>query len=183
MDKKLYELRHYANLLEQGIDPTTNILFKEDTILNNPAIRNYNHEIRCVLDKLIKLESARKEGDKKHNKLPYYLSDEAKTKVVISDTPISISAFCYILNAYTYSGMKKIHASQITKWLLNEGYLCCKIWRRDKYIKTPTVKGKELGISSIVRENEFGNSYEVNLYSANAQRFILDNLEAIVFDN
>ncbi len=181
MDKKLYELRRFADLLEQGIDPITHIKFKEETILGNDVIRNYNHEIKGILDSLIKLEEARNGGNKRNNKLPFYLSDEVKTKIVISDIPISISTFCYSLNGYIYSGMKKLRASQITKWLMEEGYLLCENWRDDKYIKKPTPKGNELGISSEIKENKYGEKYEVNLYNCSAQKFIVEHLEEIVF--
>lgn len=43
--EKLYELRYYANSLENGIDPTTGLFFAEDTIMNAPKIKDYNREL------------------------------------------------------------------------------------------------------------------------------------------
>lgn len=181
MNKKLYELRQYAYLLEQGIDPITNKQLKKDTILNNEVIRNYNYEVRCVLEQLIKLEESRNGGSKRNNKISFYLSDEEKTQINYSDKPIPISEFCYYLNGHVYSGMKKIHATQITRWLLDQGYLRSEQWRDEIYLKKPTNKGKKLGISSESKCNDYGDEYEVNLYNSNAQRFIVNHLEDIVF--
>lgn len=181
MNKKLYKLRQYAYLLEQGIDPITNKCFKKDTILNNAVIREYNYEVRCVLEKLIKLEESRNGGSKRNNKISFYLSEEEKAQLEYSKEPIPISVFCNCLNEHIYSGMKRIRATQITKWLLNQGYLQIEQWQNDKYFKKPTNKGAEIGISSELKCNDYGDEYEVNLYDSNAQRFIVDHLEEIVF--
>ena len=182
MNEKLFELRKYAELLSEGIDPTSNIPFAEDTILNNKAIRKYNSEVMRILDKIILLEEGKTSvNNKRNNKIPFFLSEKSKASIDYSEEPISISALCYILNSNISKGMKKLHATQITKWLQEEGYLINEEWRDGKVIKVPTTKGNNIGISTIAKQNKFGNKYSVNLYDIDAQIFIVDNLEKIVF--
>lgn len=102
--EKLYELRYYANSLENGIDPTTGLFFAEDTIMNAPKIKDYNRRIRELLDSFIwKVENRGIRTDIR--KIPFYISEEEKSNFTYSDKPMSISQFCYGINETLISGM------------------------------------------------------------------------------
>lgn len=180
MKQDLYELRYYADMLEQGIDPTSNMKFKNDTVLNNFEIKQYNGKIKKILDKLIYLMENAKELNNKKNKIPFFLLDEQKNLIKLSEESISISELCYRINAVVPSGMKKLRASDVTRNLEDKGYLKSVIWRADKTMKVPTEKGKMLGIQKNERKNAYGNVYYVNLYSLKAQLFIVENVGKLI---
>ena len=179
--EKLYELRKFAEQLAAGIDPTTNIPFKDDTILNIDVIKKYNRDVMEILDKIIRFKGFQSVESKGKTKIPFYLTKEVKDKIVLSEKPISISELCYSLNDYVANGMKRIRATQITNWLTNKGYLVVEEWGDNQYLKKPTDKGIELGIAFLEKKNKYGNVYGVNQYDLNAQKFVIDNLENIIF--
>ena len=76
--------------------------------------------------------------------------------------------------------MEKLKARQIVNGLLNMGFLKSFKDINDKNQKIPTEKGQNLGIHSIMKQNSYGNYYNVNLYNANAQQFILLNITEIL---
>ena len=74
--------------------------------------------------------------------------------------------------------MQRLRGRQITGWLLKNGYLEMKDFNGKKF-RGPSEKGISVGISS----NEYLGAdaeYLVNLYSADAQRFILDHIDDII---
>ena len=76
--------------------------------------------------------------------------------------------------------MKKIKASQITAWLMKEGYLDEITSDDGKVFKVLTEKSSTIGITAEERKSDYGRIYKVNLYDAEGQRFILDHLDAVV---
>ena len=76
--------------------------------------------------------------------------------------------------------MKKIKASQITAWLMKEGYLDEITSDDGKVFKVLTEKSPAIGITAEERKSDYGRIYKVNLYDEEGQRFILDHLDAVV---
>ena len=76
--------------------------------------------------------------------------------------------------------MKPLSASQLIKWLRNEGLLQ-EVPKEDGHkTNLPTEKGNRLGIITEVQKTPEGLEYQRVIYSVNAQRFILSNIESIV---
>ena len=76
--KQLYEM---AKQLGSGKDPSTNLAFSEDTILNSQIIRKYNNKVAEILCEIIRTSEQAKQGqniDLKNRKLQFHLNDEAK---------------------------------------------------------------------------------------------------------
>lgn len=48
--RRLYQM---AQALEAGKEPTTNLKFSQDTILNSKAIKQYNHKVAELLGEII----------------------------------------------------------------------------------------------------------------------------------
>ena len=69
----------------------------------------------------------------------------------------------------------KIPVTHITDWLCRNGYLKEETlinWKR----KISTAKGEAIGIITVDGANQSGLPYKKNVYSADAQRFIVANL-------
>lgn len=148
--EKLYELRYYANSLENGIDPTTGLFFAEDTIMNAHKIKDYNGELEnCWIPLYGKWKIVESELIFVN---PFYISEEEKSNFTYSDKPMSISQFCYGINETLISGMSKLQAKDITKGLEAMGYLETKPLGEEKSYKCPTEKGLQLGITAEKRD-------------------------------
>ena len=84
-----------------------------------------------------------------------------------------------LVNGYIPAEMKPLSASQVIKWLRNEGFLQ-EVLRGDGHkTNLPTEKGNSLGIYTEVQRNSEGLEYQRVVYSVDAQRFMLNKIEAI----
>ena len=76
--------------------------------------------------------------------------------------------------------MKPLSAVQVIKWLIKEGILQ-EVSKGDGHkTNIPTEKGNSLGINIEIQRNPDGLDYQRVVYSVNAQRFLLNNIESIV---
>lgn len=83
---------------------------------------------------------------------------------------------CYYINKVISADMRKIRGECILDGLEDMGYLYT-AEENGSMFRRPTEQGKKLGIEVVERENEYGNKYWVNLYTKDAQYFILDHLD------
>lgn len=179
---ELKRLVDYAEKLGKGLDPVTGMAFDEDTILNCNPIKKYNTHIASLLKNIIHTIEI---GDSnyvigKRKKMTFSLEQDAKDRFEFSEESLSISSLTYKLNNYCEPYMRKVHATDITNWLLEQGYLEERHVSEDTTIKAATAKGNELGITLITKTNSYGNTYFVNVYDVRAQRYIVDNIETII---
>lgn len=78
----------------------------------------------------------------------------------------------------TTTSSAKLKATDLTEWLLSIGIL--KVVSQDaKNYKLPSDIGYEMGISVESRSSS-NREYSIALYNIEAQKFIIDNLHAIV---
>lgn len=174
----LVMLKENLELLASGQDPKTGY-FVEDTILNSTFNKRILQDAAYVINQLLKVNFNPTRIDKR-KKLNFYIPPEEREKIEISNEPIPISVFTYKINEHVdNTKMKKIKASQITSWLMKEGYLAEFKTEDGKIFKILTNKSATVGISAQDRKSEYGRVYKVNLYSEKAQRFILQNLDNI----
>lgn len=165
--------------LANGIDPTTDVKFSEDTILNNRLLQNLFNEISEVLEEILDgrlIKTTYRRSYKELFHLEY--TDKLVSKIIFSED-VTISKFVYKINENINSDvMKKLRAMEITRWLVKEGYLEFKNGDDFDY-KVATMQGNGIGITTVIKENTNGEPYSVNLYDANAQIFLLKNINRI----
>lgn len=155
------------------------IEFKVDTILNS----RYNNALLKEVHKI--LSQYLKQCDincifVKPRKLSFYIDNLQKKEIPISEEAIPISIFTYTLNEFIdVKTMKKIKESDITKWLMSEGYLE-EIEHGDSNVfEVLTDKASEIGMLKVSKTNSYGRTYDVNLYSPQEQKYIINNLDSI----
>ena len=120
----------------------------------------------------------------KRFKHPFFLSHEDKALVVISKESLPIKEVTNNINACRdIAKVKRLRATQITRWLDHQGYLETINLDENFSYRKATVIGERIGIESHFKKNSVGNDYAVNLYNVNAQKFILDNLDQIIFSS
>ena len=172
--EKLATAKVWIEKLANGINPLNDELVKEDDIINNVHISRCLFYITELLDEL-KAETA---VDRKGRKA-FFLSAKDVANIHIS-TPNGIANFVKLVNEYISSDMKPLSAVQVIKWLIKEGILQEVSKGYGHKTNIPTEKGNSLGINIEIQRNPDGLDYQRVVYSVNAQRFLLNNIESIV---
>ncbi len=171
-------LKENLEILADERDPKSGYKV-EDTILKSKFNKRILQDAANVIEELLKVDFNPYKIDKR-KKFTFFLSKAEKEKIEISDVPISISMFTYNINEHIDSHrMKKLKAEQITSWLMNKGYLEKYENEEGKTFKVLTDKSDSIGITTEKRTSKYGNTYPVNLYNKNAQKFIIENLDEI----
>lgn len=178
--KQLLETKTAIDLLIKGIDPQSKQYVGDDSILSSQYNQNILSNVSSMIDNMIKYGCNPEKSDKRL-KYNFFIPESEREKITISDTPISISAFTYKINDLIDNDvMKKLKATTITTWLCDNGFLIQHETEDGFPYKESTEKGYRIGINSVEKTGQSGNKYVVNLYNANAQRFIVENLSSII---
>ena len=178
----LLMLKENLEMLASERDPKTGYGL-EDSVLKSSFNKKILLDAASIIDQLLKLDFNPTRIDKR-KKYAFFLDSEKREMIEISREPISISAFVYAINEQVDTGkMKKLKATQITTWLMKNGYLCEIEHPDGKRFKVATKKAETIGILPSKRQSECGREYVVNMYDENAQKFIIDHLEEISTNN
>ncbi len=105
---------------------------------------------------------------------------EVIEKIEVTKDPVGVKLLAKRIN--DAAGKEKILPVQITKYLLENGYLKVVFDEKTKTEnRMPTEKGISLGIENFWEINKFYREYSKNYYSEEAQRFIISHLNDIIF--
>lgn len=176
----LKRAKEYIDKLARGINPLTDEDAEDDTLVNNVRITRCFFYISDVLGKVIENggEIGKKKRAEKVEKVGLFefaLTDEQKASVKLSREPLAITNFVALINEVIDTAThKKLSYRTVVSHLLEEGYLMVRE-ESDGETKVPTEKGYALGIMR-ERKDYDGRFYYVNLYSENAQSYILENI-------
>lgn len=168
----------YIDKLANGVNPLTDEPVSENDIVNNVRISRCFFYISDLLRRFA--EGGFPEAAKKGKKQPFIITEEQRKRFEFSETPISVSEIARRFNAAVNTeGAVQMRYSGITFWLIESGLLSVDRREDGREVKLPTAAGTELGISQEVRSGANG-SYTVVVYNENAQRYIVDNIDAIL---
>ncbi len=174
--EKMKRAKMYLDKMAMGIDPISGLQIPENDTLNNVRIIRCLMYVSEVLGKVISNDGIIQPPHKSR----FYISQEELNAFFFSETPIPVSEITNRINQLIdINLMTKLSHQKITKYLLSEGYLEEIETLNGKKRKKPTRKGEETGISSEVRVGMYG-PYEVVLYDAAAQHFIIDHMQEIL---
>ncbi len=174
----LKRARLYIESLANGVNPLTDKPVAESDCVNNIRISRCLFYVSEVLEKVI-----RKGGPDgiKQKKLPFSITKEELEGYSLSEAPITISDMAAKISALKQSDvMRKIWYSDIASFFQAGGYLKEEDPAMGKKAKIPTEKGYEIGIIREDRLSSRGRQYTVNLLTAKAQQFVLDNMNSII---
>ena len=180
-EQELIQLERIMQMLSEGKDPTSGIIFSNDTILNNDVLKKSFSQAREIFQHLLKCGVPFvPSGKRGEYKSPFHIFPNEADKISLSDEPVSISKLTWLINsAVDNPHTKKLKATEITYWLLQNGFLENKESEDGDIYKMPTEQGYALGITSIVKTNSKGMEYALNLYSKDAQMFVVSNINII----
>jgi len=167
----------YMEKLAQGVDPITNQEVPEDSVLNNVRLARCFFYVSDVLGQVI--ANGGFIGSKPKLQ-PFVVSAEQLAMVRISHEPVRVTQLVdFISAAVDNPQMKKLSPTVITNWLLEMGFLEKQIGLDGKTRRLPTQNGLMIGLSAQTRQGQYGE-YLAVFYNAEAQRFVLDNLFAML---
>ena len=173
----LERAKGYIDSLANGINPLTGEPVDESDVINNVRISRCLFYVSGVLDKVLHGE---KNVIPKNVKREFEISAEKLKEFQYSETPIYVSELVNRMSALVDDeDMKKLQAKRITKWLVQSGFMEERVDSAGHTKKYVTPAGTEVGLFQEERDSRHGR-YLVTLYSINAQRFIIDNIEAIL---
>ena len=172
--------KNYIDSLANGIDPLTGELIKEDSVINNVRISRCLFYVSNVLQDVIN-NGGVVGRTAKPQKIAFSITDEQCSKIFISQDPVGVSIISKRIGEVLDENVKTLPATYITAWLVDNGYLVENIYSGSKR-KVTTPKGEQLGILTVDATNSQGVPYKKNIYDANAQRFIISNLNKIAAD-
>jgi len=154
--------------------------------LEFPIIRECGGIYAKAFTSLEKLLSAKKLSDivnteyaiakkKKHSGF----KPEEIEKIEITRDPVGVKLLAKRINEA--AGKEKILPVQITKYLLDNGYLALSFDEKTKSLnRIATEKGMEIGIESFWEINKYFREYSKNYYNENAQKFVVEHLNEMV---
>ena len=171
--EKLNSAKAWIEKLANGINPLNDELVKDDDLINNVHISRCLFYVSELLGEINIGTSVERRSRK-----PFFHSKNDAVNIPIS-IPNGIANFVRLVNGYIPEGMKPLSAGQTIKWLRNEG-LMKEVQKEDGHkTNLPTEKGNSIGITTEVQRNPEGIDYQRVVYSVDAQRFMLNNIEAI----
>lgn len=163
--------------LSNGVDPTSNTSFPDDTLLNSNTLKKCFKETADILSFIE--ENINAINDLPHKKAtnqkdPFCIREDEINTIPLSDIPVTISKFVFIINDICHKNeMKKLRATQITSWLTYQGYLEEIDSSDGIQCKIATKHGQAIGITYVRKTNSRNEEYFINLYNESAQKFIL----------
>lgn len=173
---KLERARMYIYKLANGIDPISDREMPDDAVLNQVRLSRCFFYVAEALDRYIR-NYERLNREKAPKKGAFALTPEQWRSIEISEQPIPISIFAQRVNAALADENRvKFTYRWATDWLLEAGYLHIPPGAKGKL---PTDAGQGLGIFTQERQSQNG-PYTAVLYSREAQKFLLDNMDAML---
>ena len=172
--------KNYIDKLANGIDPLTDEIIKDDSVINNVRISRCLFYVSNVLQGVINNGGA-VGRTVKPQKIAFSITDEQCSKILITQDPVGVSIISKRIGEVLDENVKTLPAVHIANWLVDNGYLVENIYSGSKK-KVTTPKGEHLGILTIDAVNPQGVPYKKNIYDANAQKFIISNLNKIAAD-
>lgn len=177
--EELEEIKKYMENLSERKDPFTNIEIEKIDLVDNYKIVEAFKKISILIDTILKSYSnIVKNRNVKENESEIKSLKNYKNYIEITSNPIPISYFVKSINK-NIEGCK-LKTSDISKWLVKNGYLDEVINKEHQKFKSLNEKSYGIGLTSIEKENYIGEKYQTILYTEKAQKFIIDNLEKII---
>ena len=176
--EKIAYAKTFIDKLANGINPLDDTPVKEDDVVNNVRLSRCFFYVSDILKQVI--ENGGVTPPARVHREHFRLNAEALQAFEYSVTPIPISEIAKRISALKDDpNMRNLSAQSITGWLVSIGILYVQRLDEKTTVKRPTDEGIRLGISTEERHGMRGD-YTAVLYSEAAQRFIVDNIDAII---
>jgi len=178
--EKMQRAKMYIDKLANGVDPISGADLPFDAVLNNVRLSRCFFYVADVLRQVIDNGGEVSRGRRMMES--FRITPEQIARVAVSSGALPITHLCNMINdAVGNDNMKKLSYRAVTEWLTQKGYLRVEEKGFTKR-KRPGEHAEQIGIYEETRVGINGE-FVVIMYSPDAQRFILDNLDSIVETN
>ena len=175
--ERIVYAKSFIDKLANGINPIDDQPIAEYDVINDVKLTRCLFYVSDILRQII--ENGGIVSSKKKTKASFSVTQEQISGYSYSEFPIPVSEIAKRINELIDTdGRKKLSYRKITDWLLSINALTEKSMN-GKSKKHPTEKGGQIGISLETRNSAYG-VYPVVVYNKEAQKFILDNIDAIL---
>ena len=173
----MHRAKMYLDKLAQGVDPITDREVPEDSVLNRVRLARCFFYVSGVLEQVIANGGMIGEKPKLQ---PFAIDSQQLAKVQLSQEPVRVTQLVDMISAAVNDPqMRKLSTTVITNWLLEKGFLEKQIGSDGKSRRVPTQIGFGIGLRTETRQGQYGE-YQAVFYNTDAQRFVLDNLGAML---
>ena len=178
--EKIAYAKSFIDKLARGINPLDDTTIPDDDIVNNPRLCRCFFYVSEVLGQVI-INGKKSEARQKKPKREYFsITTERLKDFKYSDVPITTNELCKRLESLVdLKSMRRISRQSLPEWLVSLELLTPPHNGMRYSSSLPTEEGKKMGISRITYQNEYG-AYSVNVLGIEAQKFIIDNIEAFL---
>ena len=189
--EKIAYAKSFIDKLANGINPLDDTPIPKGDIANNVRLSRCFFYVSSILQREIDREQRKvpKEKrkaakEKKQERLPFTITQEQLKDFGYSPNPLSAAAVARKINWLVRDDIeqKKIERlsyRKITQWLLNIGMIEYREWENGKMKRFPTEEGEKIGLVLADCDN-YGRRAPVTYYTEDAQRFIIDNIDAVI---
>ena len=178
--QRLQKAKLYLEMLSCSMDPTTQEFIKSD-ILQKQEIKDMLKYISTVLEELIGNNG---EVIKVTKPMNFQASKLNKQAIILSNTPIQLSALMTRINKQVDTKtMRKLGASKVSKWLIEQGYLVNEKVSVLKEVSQLTITDNAESFGIVMDNKVDEKTGEIKpcvLLTRKAQEYIVDNLENIL---
>ncbi|MBE6942048.1 MAG: hypothetical protein E7436_03710 [Ruminococcaceae bacterium] len=172
----LERAKMYMEKLTNGINPIDGSTIPDEDVVNNVRLSRCFFYVADVLRQVI--DNSGVTAQKKAKKEPFALPVEKRSGFAFSDVPITISEIVKRINDLVANeNMNRLTISMVTDWLVSINILVNEMNAEGKIAKRPSPQGRSLGIG-VENRTSINGPYSVVVYNREAQRFIIDNLDA-----
>lgn len=179
---KLIRAKACIDRLADGLDPVTGAPLPTTDAVQNPQVSRCLRYVSELLAGDLAAETraaASSASRKKREKLPFSMDLAAREAFAFFAEPATLSQFVRAVNeAACAENMRPLASADVAAWLEESGFLMARPSDDGRTVRRPTAAGQSLGIGVEARRGERG-MYAVVTYDADAQRFLLDNLDAV----
>ena len=177
--EKIAYARTFLDKLANGVNPLDDTPVPEGDLVNHVRLSRCFFYVSDLLRRVIENGGIGPKPTKRRSK-PFFLDEERRALLQTSETPCSVQEIAAEVNGVIDGEqMRPLSPKQISKWLLNMGFVEYLAASNGKRYKMPTEQGREIGITAEERMGYYGTYYALS-FDRSAQQFIFDNLEAIV---
>ena len=180
--EKIAYAKSFIDKLANGINPLDDTNIPDDDITNNVRVSRCFFYVSDILRQVYERGGVAKL--KRAYKSPFAISPEQLEKFEYSADPISSTAMARKINWLVRDDIdekriKKLSYRSIIQWLINIGMIEYREWENGKSKRFPTADGEEIGLVLSIWEKD-GRRTPVIYFNVEAQRFIIDNIDAVI---
>ena len=180
--EKIAYAKSFMDKLANGINPLDDTPIPDADIVNNVRLSRCFFYVSDILRQVYENGGVTK--PKYSPKKPFSITQEQLARFEYSSCPISASAIARKINWLVKEDIEekkieKFSYRKINYWLHEIGMIEWREWDDGKIKRFPTPEGEAVGLLLEMWEN-YGRKAPVIYFSEEAQRFIIDNFEAVV---